>query len=1219
MYRTIVIIRRLALGALIAAAGTASAQAPSPPAPASVPIDCAGTPFGATAAMSLDLEPLVLLGGASGQTLDELRAPGSNETDPLPRLYRSGLIQSGVPQLPFQTATQADFNGDGRDEVVVAFSDNSNVTLAVYERIADATGPHAQVIQTWIYPETIVADSLNIVAGDLDGTQKGKRHIAVSWTVDGGADDGKARTIVLSGNSAGLIDQPSGAPLAVWTSEQKMQYPRLAVGDFLLDGRDQLVVFGYREAGYPNNEFSYELLEFDTPNASVLPVEGGNQNIGSLRFATPLNYVFAIDDGAALQMAGVGSSIPAIFALDADGGDIVDSAAAELVVHVMLGVNSFQTGYPVLAQRLLHFDTQRDAGNAITAITLGNGSVGFDSSRVVESYATTGFTNASPPSFDAVVADVDGVPPAEIVVAVAGMVPGSLGALSSTRWWAQKAQVRLASGFQYRNDGPVSVGSSTYYQVSFKSTAVGDIRSYDWDFGDGAHSSSADPYHKYAITGNFNVRLTVTAWDGTTSDYAGSVTVSSSSSGSYGGGTTPSYVYRIVPSAPYSGSTPANNPDFFNPDSRVRIGVADVDNDGVKELLTVARTVGNVISEYVWKPGSSGIYSGSRRVESDGGVSDISVLMSDFDGDSLRATLGSDCRRVNDTQLRALVWQPPYFESLQAGADKNATFSKSTSGSSSEEQRAGKYTSNDISGYVGVEVGFSLGPAEAEASIRVTAGHAWEAANGALHGNENAYDLSEGADQAIGEALVTTDAHTSDCYSYDVVRSGGSIQDSAVRMCQVLDALSTNSGTDADTWNTLSDEPRPVQVPLHWIPLQRDWASLALFRPVSASGSVEDADKATDGMFSTATHTSAVSFNPYVEIDLGQVRDIGAIRVFPQAGQEQSLWGFRLYASATPFAGAGVPNGAGISTYQQDTGQTESFYSVWNAWTRDPNDPALPLRARYVRLQYPGAGSVPLNVAEIQVFGDAHAEPQAYPDAVCDPKTGDDVMYAKVFDSVDAEYRTIELRGNLIWAGTNDDPAHTGVQLPGGGECVNDHDSTPDPLDPIASLAVGEYAIWSGLAIGASASQHWDLDQSTSTTAGNYSSIDSSTRIGTEFEAKAGFGVKALAGAAYEFTTGVTQDFETSMTWGSGLAVGGAVGGFDSPQPGLVATCQYYPRPYAYRLTDYSNSGFRHDLYVTDYVVQQTTRTASGAWQREQMPGACIGSGSDRIFANGFD
>jgi len=79
---------------------------------------------------------------------------------------------------------------------------------------------------------------------------------------------------------------------------------------------------------------------------------------------------------------------------------------------------------------------------------------------------------------------------------------------------------------------------------------------------------------------------------------------------------------------------------------------------------------------------------------------------------------------------------------------------------------------------------------------------------------------------------------------------------------------------------------------------------------------------------------------------------------------------------------------------------------------------------------------------------------------------------------------------------------------------------------------------------------------------------------------------------------------------GSGFSVSGTTGGFANQD--YLNDCQYSPRPYAFKLTNYSNTGFRHDTYATDYVVRQK----AGQWQHGSVPTVC--SVDDRIFADGF-
>jgi hypothetical protein len=80
------------------------------------------------------------------------------------------------------------------------------------------------------------------------------------------------------------------------------------------------------------------------------------------------------------------------------------------------------------------------------------------------------------------------------------------------------------------------------------------------------------------------------------------------------------------------------------------------------------------------------------------------------------------------------------------------------------------------------------------------------------------------------------------------------------------------------------------------------------------------------------------------------------------------------------------------------------------------------------------------------------------------------------------------------------------------------------------------------------------------------------------------------------------------MTWGTGFNVGGNLTGFTGHQ-----ACTYFPRPYAFKESEYSNAGTEHAMYVTDYVVRQQS-----GWQRDNVPAECLVV-SDVIFANGFE
>jgi len=67
-----------------------------------------------------------------------------------------------------------------------------------------------------------------------------------------------------------------------------------------------------------------------------------------------------------------------------------------------------------------------------------------------------------------------------------------------------------------------------------------------------------------------------------------------------------------------------------------------------------------------------------------------------------------------------------------------------------------------------------------------------------------------------------------------------------------------------------------------------------------------------------------------------------------------------------------------------------------------------------------------------------------------------------------------------------------------------------------------------------------------------------------------------------------------------------------------VTLCRYNTRPYAYKLVDRSNTGYAHEIYVTDYVVTEGESSALTAWTRANVPNECLGI-PDGIFASGFE
>jgi PKD repeat protein len=1248
------------------------------------PIDCSTTPFGRGDRMVQDDEFLTLFSGSPVSGFDEYRLPFANEPidPPLVQMYRRDVAANNGS---FLTAVNVDLNGDGREEVAVAYASPDGNTglfflkIVVFERI-DGFQPGQGLLNAWTYSlEHVNRDSVTLIAGDFSGTSDRRRELAVQWITWDGDNHGRQHVVLLTGkafNNApganntgadGRIVNADNTFAGEWRStgtENVFGLVSIARGDFLLDGRDQLVAVSRQNAA----QLNYDLLEFNDPTRgahanSALPIASGNTAIGSRNFASDISqfaddaFVIGPFPGIGCQTVTCTEDITTDLGLSkiiASGGDLVDSAASELVVHVSFAGRANLIGQSVvrtqvgqfLGQRLVHFvTTQASAGGDITDVQLGASGAGrdFDFSQVLGSRATDGlpFTQSTAGAFDATIGAIDGQQKES--VALVRVVNNQL------QMDIYRAAVRLNAAFQFT----VHAGTGPF-PVDFTTTSTGDVENLSWDFGDGSSSIATNPSHAYSRTGTFTVTLTVADSANTTASYSTLVQINGQNTS---GGVPAKYIYTMGTSAIYTAATADEHTtpsvgvnetinNEFSSDAAPHIAIGDMNRDGFAEIMTVAQSIRRdtttslggqqvqflaTIWRSLWRlDPTQVVFQGfhSREITASGTLLDpltapyasAAVVAGDVDGDSTFATLGNDCRAISEPQLRELIWQPPFFSAMQSGTLESgfisASFGINEKSGSGTENRSGSFTGNSVSGYVGVQVGNGEDPISTalfkvvfQTSLKVTAGRDWQSAHGAIHGSDTEFDYSEGQSASVGEGLVVAEADNANCYSYNVVQSAGAVPNSNLRMCQITNQERT--ALTAETWNNQADYGGASP---NWVPLQRDWASLALFRKPTSTIAFTDGkgpENATDGLFSSAAVSISVP-QPYLDIDLGQVQGITSIRVFPAANTDAGgnviaplsftraaldLQGFRIYTSTTPFSGPGVPNGAGVRVFTQGTAD-DAVYDRWNIFTVDA---ALrPLSARYVRLQHPGTARI--NVSQVQVFADTHSDPPAFPDAVCDPTPNDGYFLARVWNAIDGGYQNIEARGDLMWSGTNARQQSTGVLLSNGHACLNHTD-------------VRETVIWNNLRIGNTGITYsWDSTSDTTNTVGSFGSIESATRVGAEFDEEFGSTyVQEVAGVSYESTFGVTSDVQSTSFWGNGLQVGGEVGGFDPAFQNLVQTCGYFPHPYSYHVTDRGNSNYQHDLYVVDYIVHQPP---NAGWQRGAVPLTC--TGDDEIFADGF-
>jgi len=606
-----------------------------------------------------------------------------------------------------------------------------------------------------------------------------------------------------------------------------------------------------------------------------------------------------------------------------------------------------------------------------------------------------------------------------------------------------------------------------------------------------------------------------------------------------------------------------------------------------------------------------------------GDSSELQIRLADWDRDSVLADLDltATCRRIREPLVRTVVNLPPYWERLQSNASGFlATIGKTRTAGGTVDQRFDTFTSHDISGYIGASVGGDFFGIGAKASAKVTAGYNYESTRGELRGTEVTNTTGESQQQDRGEGLVVVEENTFDCYDYQVLRDGAADPSSDLRACELIrrgsnnDQLRSFTATDLETWDTFTGAGSGVGgPPSQWMPLEPDWASTALFRPVTSSFNPVDGtqlDNLTDGQFNTAVRSAPLAIFPYVQIDLGEVRDISSIRVFPEIGQSVAMDGMRLYASTQPMNQVSLPTGPGVFQYTPDP-LSRNGVDRWNIRTRGNLASGFaPLRARYVRLQHPANAA--LRLAEVQVFGDMHRDPPAYPQSVTDPVRNDGLFRARVANLVanPPRYVCIDVRGDLLWSGapvdTSTDPVNAKFN------CAATQLAPPPPAGQLPSPPFLT-TIWSNVVIGGTGINAWDLSDSTTNTVGTSNAISHSTRVGAEFDFEAGAIVQAVGGGAYEYSSGVTEENSTTMYWGQSVMYAGAVGGFPA---GSNLSCEYRTQPYAYRTSERSNIGYEHQFTVVAYVVRDFTWSRLGA---NRPPLACFPLPVDLLFRSGFE
>lgn len=1250
-YMTVLSLTLILCAGLASVAFTDTARASALPLPQpSVDIPCEESPFGYRLPIGGDYEMVDLMdfGSLSNPELFEeweLSSSPDPDVPPLTQSIDSSWTYFNENALAGSTllrAVRANLDGDGSDEILVAVRmPNGYLRLGVIRREPYTTSTPIELFSTWTLNAQF--EDLEIAVGDLDGSQDGRDEIAVMVRVE---DPTRLMVFVLTGNDEGGIAENDNSWSGFWSWQppsSALGVSDITAGDVLLNGRDQMVIVAEsdQQGAGNNRKLNYHLLEFEPPSGHVLPIEPGNIAIASGSWSTLIGNILKTGRGGStdndIHESGGIANVKAL------AGDVTGDAAEE--VMILYDFKNNLDDYRVVA-RLHHFRTTRDANNAITAIDLAkrNGAVAgvdYDDSIIVRTAASTSGR------WDATVYNVDTSAKSELVIATEQNQAG-------TRYLDMaiyQPTFELTAGFRYHHEDN---------EVQFENTSLGMLTNPDefsrtWNFGDGETTDVEEPVHEYdpnlevaSVTLTLHQRFGL---DQTTSVYPQTIQLDSGTSD--GDGPDPGSYFFVIPRVPaYHATYYPEQPLSQRAFDPIRISAGDMDRDGRIEIMSFARfgldnTSGSGWLRSVWHVDPDALI-GQHMLEPtqafmpNSDLADMFVVAADFDGDSIEATISADCRAVVEAQMRQLIWAPPYFAQFQTSAPHSASFGMSTTQGTDVEHQFGTFTSHSISGYIGTELGFDLfGLVGASASVRATAGHNEQAAHGGIVGSQNSHALDEGYAQETYDALLTFESNHFNCYSYDVRKAGGEIDPySSLRICEIIDPehLTSMNASDPRYWNREFPQPWASgaggHTPPNWAPITRDWNSIALFRTPSTNATFAQdlgPDQLTDGRFTTYAESEPM-FQPYVQIDLGTIRSIGNIRVFApdectQEEEEQGdcapedqyavdLTGFRIYTSTTPMSGSGLPSGPDVHVFTPDA-FNGAVLDRWNVWTRvwgtgDPETDGDPIPMRYIRLQHPDNARV--RAGEIQVFADDHVDPPRYPAAICDSVQYDGLFKAKVWDPEEQQFRPVEVHGDLLWTGTG--PA---AELPSWG--ADSQYLTPCTNDPDLQGSEHNFTIWDEESIGTSGTYEWGFATTSGTSTGETTSLQTSNRVGAEFDATLNAIVSIQTGGAEEFETGVTEEHQSVSYWSEGIDMGGSISGFQSPYntAHYVDACKYNARPYAYKLVEKSDVGYEHTLYVVDYVVPDGP--GPNAWTRATLPPQCQPPSGppDTIFRSGFD
>jgi hypothetical protein len=648
------------------------------------------------------------------------------------------------------------------------------------------------------------------------------------------------------------------------------------------------------------------------------------------------------------------------------------------------------------------------------------------------------------------------------------------------------------------------------------------------------------------------------------------------------------------------------------------LAVGDMNRDGLADISAAFRDNGNQLQvlraiDQGNVVGDNGIQVSSFTRDATGGRNGayaITAALGDWDGDSLTAVYAPAyggsvrCASVEEPNLAAVVFPPPFWERLQGSRERVASLGKSVASGGGVETNIETSASHSVSVSLGAEVGGEVAGIGLEASLKATGGYEYRSTQSSGGGTESTVRLSQNFENREGPFVVVQRTHH-DCYTYQL-KQGAAQLNAEARFCE--DRGHDTVGPNLANWDS---DYGPVKNPgsQQWSPIGRDWAGLSLFRNAtqSSTAGAASASRAVDGNTGdlSAAHSAYVQTgarlsqntvsstnvepHPWWQVDIGLTQPLTALRIWHRynldCGQQTcagQMGGFYVFVSDVDLGTISndpsvLKNDARVHSYFFDR-RAEKVTNIQTL--ANQNGLLTPIRGRYVRVQL--VGTAALSLAEVQAFGEQHLDPDHYPVWVRDPdatktrvpdpddgnkiKTrytpGTDGWFEVGVHAPDGTIKPVRMRGNLLWS------SNGALQF---------------------GDTAGQVKITKGDAVF-----NWSLAAERRDFLTQRQSIENNVKFGAEFEAQGGVGLKVTVGGGYEFTTGVLTDTTNTVAWSKGLEIGGGIQGFPERLNGKtislndIRNCEYAFQPFYYEADEEATSGYQHRFLAVDSVVPES-------------------------------